>query len=772
MVGKDIEQFYNCYKRNLYEIRHIEKTIFEESYNYEKWESGLYEKSQTLREIYEKNEKLFNSKIRLLFDHVEELNDELVTNLLQHIMYFVYEDHMDFEITQKVLEFMEDYIETKALDWQKIKYYYIRGLMLAKGITKDYNYNWYGKITAVCKDWTQSDRSGSKERMLDAYFYRIICSARYDHTNIKGFFEQVDEAKMQWQRPETLEVLKKIHEKERDVEHYVKLRLQLFDYLQILIFSEENFGKMSEKEVSRLYTYLENEYKQGLKNKRLNARIFIAYHQIRYYMGQIDKEEYVRSLSLYPCPKPYEYPVHLNFEMRREDLFASLEQHRYFCNSFTYALLLLPEKLKYTEDSIRQNVIFEEIERYICGLSNMENGEYLDSKLVDAMKIMATRMEDEKVFDLLETIMLHRQLPTDIHLTMVSKLVEMFAGYLVKEKPEMLVGILNTTTADEVRSAGDKIISFVVKAGLCHDIGKLSCTDIINLQSRRITNEEFAVIKGHPLEGKRIADEFAAFKPYSNIIAGHHLFADRTGGYPMDICIPTDAYTVVTDLITICDSIDAATDVLGRNYTQGKSFNNIITELRNQSNTRYSKELVDILCASEKLSKEMEQLTGPMRAGVYRDLYIRRVKPLAHDKEYVERCFTEYEKDDRECVLEFLHTCSEQIPLKNIDDFERYEEKYLVKNINREIIAVFLGRKICINQADGILLELIFVKDMSRNVGIGRRILTYVEAELNQKGYSFVAMESKEELGMMERFMWINGYTGEKSNLLIKYLDR
>ena len=60
MVTKGIEKFYNSYKHNLYEIRHIEKTIFAESYDYRKWEASLREKSQVLRSIYEQNENLLN----------------------------------------------------------------------------------------------------------------------------------------------------------------------------------------------------------------------------------------------------------------------------------------------------------------------------------------------------------------------------------------------------------------------------------------------------------------------------------------------------------------------------------------------------------------------------------------------------------------------------------------------------------------------------------------------------------------------------------------
>ena len=240
----------------------------------------------------------------------------------------------------------------------------------------------------------------------------------------------------------------------------------------------------------------------------------------------------------------------------------------------------------------------------------------------------------------------------------------------------------------------------------------------------------------------------------------------------MNVDIPMNAYTLVIDLITICDSIDAATDILGRNYAKGKSFERIVTELINQSGTRYSKELVDILCESKSLSEQLENLTGPMRANVYHDLYVRKVKPLALDKEYVERCFAEYADGDREYVADFLERDYDATPSLTIDELEQYDEKYLVKNNRKEIVGFFLGNKIHLKQENGILLQILFIKDAARKVGIGQRILQYAENELQQKGYSLIAMESKEELSNRERFMWINGYTRNEDNLLVKYLNK
>ena len=677
MVTKRIEKFYNNYKRNLYEIRHIEKTIFAESYDYRKWEASLREKSQVLRSIYEQNEKLLNKELRSVLNNTEEISNELVTALLQHIMYFVFEDHYDYEITETVLNWMEPYIETKAEDWQKIKFYYIKGLMIAKGMNLEQSYDWYGKITSVCDDFTKADRNGSKERLLDAYLYRVMCVGAFEHNACEKFFASLEEAKKQWKRPETLEVLQQVYGENKDLERYIQLRLELMDFCQVMIISDENLKDMSKERITQLYDYFKVEYKKGVQERNLNCNIFLSYHKIRYTIGEITKEEYAKELDLYIKPSPFEYPDDMNFEMRMDDLSACLECNRYFCNSFTYSLRLLPEKLRLATDLEKIEALYDELEEYVCGLSTLENGVYMDLLLVETLKLMSQKLGEEKIFRLLETVMLHRQLPTAIHLAMVSKLVNVFIVHMLDKQPEKLIGFKGTKTKEDVLQIQDEIIEFAYKAGLCHDLGKINNTDIINLQSRRITNEEFGIIKGHTTTGKDIAKDIEAFKPYADVIAGHHLFANNQGGYPSQLNISNSADKVIVDMITICDSIDAATDILGRNYTKGKDFNRILTELQEQSGTRYAGELVEFISGSKELKQEMSILTGEKRAAVYHDLYLRRVKPLALEKRYVERHFEACEEDDKEQIFSFIKKYAANDSDKYLKLYEQCEEKYL-----------------------------------------------------------------------------------------------
>ncbi len=84
-------------------------------------------------------------------------------------------------------------------------------------------------------------------------------------------------------------------------------------------------------------------------------------------------------------------------------------------------------------------------------------------------------------------------------------------------------------------------------------------------------------------------------KEYADIARGHHVWYDRTAGYPDDFDIAKSSDRVLIDIIAVADSIDAATDAIGRSYNKGKTFETVADELRAGSGTRYSPDVVCLL---------------------------------------------------------------------------------------------------------------------------------------------------------------------------------
>lgn len=217
-------------------------------------------------------------------------------------------------------------------------------------------------------------------------------------------------------------------------------------------------------------------------------------------------------------------------------------------------------------------------------------------------------------------ITVFRQMQTAFHTLMVGKCATLITEHLVDERPELLVGQLGTESSREVREKKDAFILFSRLAAMLHDVGKLFCSAVINMQYRKITDIEFQTIQFHPATGGRILSMIPQLEEFHDIAVGHHRSFDGKTGYPMEFDNTKSKIKIFIDLITICDSLDAATDTLGRNYTTAKTFNQVLAELQAKAGSYYSDVLVDFISNSGKLEERLAELIEKERGQVYYDV--------------------------------------------------------------------------------------------------------------------------------------------------------
>jgi response regulator RpfG family c-di-GMP phosphodiesterase len=82
-----------------------------------------------------------------------------------------------------------------------------------------------------------------------------------------------------------------------------------------------------------------------------------------------------------------------------------------------------------------------------------------------------------------------------------------------------------------ITGAGQKEIETVTIGGRLHDIGKIGVRDEILLKPGRLTEEEFAHIKKHPVIGANIIKSIPSFSDVIPIVLSHHERLDGKG-YP------------------------------------------------------------------------------------------------------------------------------------------------------------------------------------------------------------------------------------------------
>ena len=94
------------------------------------------------------------------------------------------------------------------------------------------------------------------------------------------------------------------------------------------------------------------------------------------------------------------------------------------------------------------------------------------------------------------------------------------------------------------------------RAALLHDIGKLGISNSILDKPGKLTDEEFAMIKMHPVFSVNILKNIIAFSDISPIAGGHHERLDGKG-YPHGL--HDNEIDMETRIVTVADIFDALT---------------------------------------------------------------------------------------------------------------------------------------------------------------------------------------------------------------------
>ena len=93
-------------------------------------------------------------------------------------------------------------------------------------------------------------------------------------------------------------------------------------------------------------------------------------------------------------------------------------------------------------------------------------------------------------------------------------------------------------------------------AALLHDIGKFILPDSVLFANRKLTNEEWELIKLHPEQGAKLVERIEGYGPVAEIVLHHHeKFAG--GGYPAGIA--GDEIPLGARILSVADTYDVMT---------------------------------------------------------------------------------------------------------------------------------------------------------------------------------------------------------------------
>ncbi|MCG2703996.1 MAG: response regulator [Candidatus Omnitrophica bacterium] len=131
-----------------------------------------------------------------------------------------------------------------------------------------------------------------------------------------------------------------------------------------------------------------------------------------------------------------------------------------------------------------------------------------------------------------------------------------------------------------------------------HDIGKIAVPDVILNKPDRLTEDEFALIKIHPVRSAHILAPLEDLKDSREVIRHHHERVDGKG-YPSGL--KKDDIPLRARILAVADAFDAMTS--DRPYRKSMPIEQAIAELEKNKGIQFDEDVVDAFVFAYKKGK-------------------------------------------------------------------------------------------------------------------------------------------------------------------------
>lgn len=231
-------------------------------------------------------------------------------------------------------------------------------------------------------------------------------------------------------------------------------------------------------------------------------------------------------------------------------------------------------------------------------------------------------LKEEERIRYLNELNVATQVTTYAHSVNVAMIARKLMEGILEYQPELLKGALGKIRHGKVLLNSKKCLDFIYEAAFYHDIGKNGIISTVNNDYRPLTDEEYAIIKTHPALGTELLKIAPSlYEKYHDTTLGHHKWYNGKGGYPEDFDNTKSPKRILIDIITLSDCMQAATERIGRNYKEGKTFDMVMEEFRKGAGTKYNPDLVKFIDTHDDVARDLAVLINDAWVDIYFNIY-------------------------------------------------------------------------------------------------------------------------------------------------------
>lgn len=193
----------------------------------------------------------------------------------------------------------------------------------------------------------------------------------------------------------------------------------------------------------------------------------------------------------------------------------------------------------------------------------------------------------------------------------------------------------------------------IYRAGMLHDVGKVTTPDTILLKPGQLTNKEYELIQQHVTTSYQLLSKIPMYAEISNIIISHHERYDGSG-YPKGL--KGNEIPLLARIMIISDAFDAMTT--NRIYKGRKTQTEAISEINALSGKQFHPDIVPFAAkalAEISIQDNITQLPKNTMEKARFAYFFRDHITDTYNKKYLELYLQQVAKEHHACVFFLKH---------------------------------------------------------------------------------------------------------------------
>ena len=619
-----ITEFYDQYRRNQDRSRDIEAGLVK-AVDRSSWVEKLAEKSEFLRNTYAYNEERLGKLIYPFVREGRKLDMETADEFFENIYTMTQDAENDSLLTTEMLIKLQSFYKKNNIEDKWLLTTYMLGLTYndkSNDISIEKARDCFEAVASMSDRYCEMSDWETRQRILLSTYYSI------EDKDLKNNEERID-------RIVQYENFKKFLER-KDVRELDGDKIDFDDFLQrtkeALMWALVRSDSTPNRAVLEYVIF--ELLPDGITRENLvrqTAVNAVAYVWCNMYAHNFQPDTAITLLFKYYRENDVEIDYHAVLNSHTTD---DAYQKKITCMQECFRALSVPNV---TLEN-REELFYEmagEFRKIYTSMPHLSSNGFINEDLCRTVRLMLrTAYDEEESLEYIQEVILNRNSMTLIHSMMVGKIAMIIMNALIDKTPDMFFELLGTRDVHLVKNRRQYLLNYIDRCAHLHDIGKAYISDIINQQTRKLTDEEFFLIKQHPTFGSEMLAGTKLSEKYNSVIEGHHKSYDGKEGYPENFSSIGDKMKILVDIITIADCIDAATDTLGRNYTKSKMWIPALAdELESDEKMRYNQEIVNIIKNDSETCDSISYITDEGRTDIYYDIYRKYISDKEENTE-------------------------------------------------------------------------------------------------------------------------------------------